>query len=54
MDKYAMVKDGLVIEVVTKEAFDTFNETVQALFVPCPNNVEVHYTFVKGKWIPPK
>lgn len=45
MSNYAMLQGAEVVEVVTQAAYNTFNPTVQALFVTCPSNVTAGYTY---------
>lgn len=52
--KYAQVSQGVVIEVVSAAAHDTFNPTVQALFMQCPDQVTQGYTFTApSTWTAP-
>lgn len=53
MTYHALIQNNVVVEIVTPEAYATFNPSVQALFVPCPTTVTVGYTYANGLWIAP-
>ena len=54
MSNYAQIQNEIVVEVVSQSAYDTFNTTVQALFVECPSTVTVGYTYVApSTWTAP-
>lgn len=53
MSNYAQIQNETAVEVVSQIAFDTFNPTVQSLFVTCPTDVTVGYTYISGTWTAP-
>ena len=54
MSNYAQIQNGIVVEIVSQVAFNTFNRTVQALFVACPSTVTVGYTYIApSTWTEP-
>jgi len=54
MTMYARVVNTLVVEVADQAAYNTFNPTVQAMFIVCPDNVEPFWTYTPpSTWTPP-
>ena len=54
MSNYAQIQNGVAVEIVSQAAFNTFNPTVQALFVSCPSTVTVGYTYIApSTWTAP-
>lgn len=52
-NNYAMLNNGVAVEVVSPAAYATFNPPTQALFVSCPTTVTAGYTYANGTWTAP-
>ena len=51
--KYARISNTIVVETVYDEQFNTFNDTVQAMFQPCPEQIEQNWKLIDGDWVEP-
>jgi len=51
--KYASIRNNKAAEVVTEEAYETFNPTVKAMFQEVPDKVEAEWKLVDGNWVEP-
>ena len=52
--KYARMTDNTAVEVVSPEAWATFNGAVQALFIEVPDHIERGWTMDGGEWSAPE
>jgi len=51
--KYAKVVDNLVQECVDDAAYETFNDTVKAMFQEVPSYVERRWKLIDNEWVEP-
>jgi len=51
--KYARLINSKAAEVVSQEAYETFNDIVKAMFEEVPEQVGVNWKFVDGSWVEP-
>ena len=53
-NNYALIQNGVAVEIVSPAAYNIFNSTTQSLFVSCPSTVTGGYTFVPpSTWTAP-
>jgi len=51
--KYARLANNKAIEVVSSEAYETFNDTVKAMFQEVPSYVKKRWEMIDNEWVEP-
>lgn len=51
----ALVMNNVVIDIEKRDidVYEYYHKDIAKLFVDCPDNVEIGYTYVDGEFIPP-